>query len=68
MRTAIGGAETMSLAPYLLPANRFGSRPGDVVVTDSLMGGLTDPMTDAEGHVTTYGCTLIASGTGLKVS
>ncbi|UVA79668.1 acetyl-CoA C-acyltransferase [Pandoraea commovens] len=46
--TAIGGgAETMSLAPYLLPANRFGSRPGDVVATDSLMGGLTDPMTGA---------------------
>ncbi|VVD78561.1 acetyl-CoA C-acyltransferase [Pandoraea anhela] len=44
--TAIGGgAETMSLAPYLLPANRFGSRPGDVVATDTLMGGLTDPMT-----------------------
>ncbi|AKM30671.1 acetyl-CoA acetyltransferase [Pandoraea faecigallinarum] len=44
--TAIGGgAETMSLAPYLLPANRFGSRPGDLVATDMLMGGLTDPMT-----------------------
>ncbi|GAB3629592.1 acetyl-CoA acetyltransferase [Pandoraea terrae] len=40
-----GGAETMSLAPYLLPAHRFGSRPGDVVATDTLMGGLTDPMT-----------------------
>ncbi|ODP35370.1 acetyl-CoA C-acyltransferase [Pandoraea sp. ISTKB] len=44
--TAIGGgAETMSLAPYLLPANRFGTRPGDVIATDTLMGGLTDPMT-----------------------
>lgn len=40
-----GGAETMSLAPYLLPARRFGTRPGDVVAADSLMGGLTDPMT-----------------------
>ncbi|AJC15548.1 acetyl-CoA C-acyltransferase [Pandoraea sputorum] len=43
--TAIGGgAETMSLAPYMLPAHRFGSRPGDVVAVDTLMGGLTDPM------------------------
>ncbi|VVE69707.1 acetyl-CoA acetyltransferase [Pandoraea anapnoica] len=40
-----GGAETMSLAPYMLPAHRFGSRPGDVVAVDTLMGGLTDPMT-----------------------
>lgn len=45
-RLAIGGgAETMSLAPYILPARRFGTRPGDVVAADSLIGGLTDPMT-----------------------
>ena len=42
-----GGAETMSLAPYLLPAHRFGAHPGDVVAADTLMGGLIDPMTGA---------------------
>ncbi len=38
-----GGMESMSRAPYLLPAMRAGSRLGDAKATDSIIGdGLTD--------------------------
>jgi len=38
-----GGAESMSRANYWLPSARWGSKMGDQVVTDSLIGALSDP-------------------------
>jgi acetyl-CoA C-acetyltransferase len=38
-----GGAENMSRAPYSMPAARFGSRMGDTVVLDMMVGALNDP-------------------------
>jgi len=38
-----GGAECMSRAPFLAPATRWGSRMGDSVLVDTLLGALTDP-------------------------
>ena len=38
-----GGAESMSRAPYWLPALRWGARLNDTVATDVLVGALTDP-------------------------
>jgi len=38
-----GGAESMSRAPYLVPAARFGAKMGDAVMIDGLTGALTDP-------------------------
>lgn len=38
-----GGAESMSRAPYLTSAPRFGVRMGDVTATDMLLGALHDP-------------------------
>ena len=38
-----GGAETMSRAPHLVSAARFGQKMGDAVMTDHLTGCLTDP-------------------------
>jgi len=38
-----GGAESMSRAPYLVPAARFGAKMGDAVMVDGLTGALTDP-------------------------
>jgi acetyl-CoA C-acetyltransferase len=38
-----GGAESMSRAPYLVPAARFGVKMGDTVMVDGLTGALTDP-------------------------
>jgi acetyl-CoA C-acetyltransferase len=38
-----GGAESMSRAPYLVPAARFGAKMGDAALVDSLTGALTDP-------------------------
>ncbi|HWA11697.1 MAG TPA: acetyl-CoA C-acyltransferase family protein [Burkholderiales bacterium] len=38
-----GGAESMSRANYWLPSARWGSKMGDQVVMDSLVGALSDP-------------------------
>ena len=38
-----GGAESMSRAPYLVPAARFGAKMGDAALVDGLTGALTDP-------------------------
>ncbi len=38
-----GGAENMSRGPYLSLSNRFGSRMGDAVLIDMMMGALHDP-------------------------
>ncbi|AWB22744.1 acetyl-CoA C-acyltransferase [Methylobacterium currus] len=38
-----GGAESMSRAPHLIQAARFGQKMGDVAATDHLTGILTDP-------------------------
>ncbi|MBJ7264217.1 MAG: acetyl-CoA C-acyltransferase family protein [Burkholderiaceae bacterium] len=38
-----GGAESMSRAPYIAPAHRFGARMGDSVMLDMMTGALSDP-------------------------
>ncbi|AET89354.1 3-ketoacyl-CoA thiolase [Burkholderia sp. SFA1] len=38
-----GGAESMSRAPYIMPAARFGQRMGDARVIDMMVGALNDP-------------------------
>ena len=38
-----GGAESMSRAPYLAPAARWGSRMGDAKMVDMMIGALHDP-------------------------
>lgn len=38
-----GGAESMSNAPYLLPAARWGARMGDMKGIDMMVGALHDP-------------------------
>jgi len=38
-----GGVESMSRAPYWLPAMRWGARLNDVTAVDVLVGALTDP-------------------------
>ncbi|PLC50995.1 acetyl-CoA C-acyltransferase [Pollutimonas subterranea] len=41
---AIGaGAESMSRAPYIAPAHRWGARMGDSVLLDMMTGALADP-------------------------
>ena len=48
--TAIaGGAESMSRAPYLVPAHRWGQKIGDATMVDSLLGTLNDPF--GNGHM-----------------
>src|SRR5690606_37199484 len=44
-----GGAESMSRAPYALPAARFGAKMGDVQMLDMMVGALTCPM--GTGHM-----------------
>ncbi len=44
-----GGAENMSLAPYMIPAARWGQKMGDVAVTDMLLGTLNCPF--GTGHM-----------------
>ncbi len=44
-----GGAESMSRAPYSLPATRWGQRMGDATATDMLLGALHDPF--GHGHM-----------------
>ena len=38
-----GGAESMSRAPYIAPAARFGQRMGDMRFVDMMLGALHDP-------------------------
>ncbi|TDY19924.1 acetyl-CoA acetyltransferase /3-ketoacyl-CoA thiolase [Paraburkholderia sp. BL6665CI2N2] len=38
-----GGAESMSRAPYTVPAARFGQRMGDAKLVDMMLGALHDP-------------------------
>lgn len=38
-----GGAESMSRAPYVMPAARFGQRMGDARIVDMMVGALNDP-------------------------
>lgn len=38
-----GGAESMSRAPYLAPAARWGARMGDAKLLDMMLGALHDP-------------------------
>jgi acetyl-CoA C-acetyltransferase len=41
---AVGaGAESMSRAPYIVPAQRWGARMGDSAMLDMMTGALTDP-------------------------
>ena len=47
-----GGAESMSRAPYSSATQRFGSRMGDVKLTDMLTGALTDPLNDVHMGIT----------------
>jgi acetyl-CoA C-acetyltransferase len=44
-----GGAETMSRAPYLDQATRWGARMGDAKLLDMLLGALNDPF--GGGHM-----------------
>jgi acetyl-CoA C-acetyltransferase len=45
----VGGMESMSNAPYLLPGARFGFRMGDVQAVDAMThDGLTNPFTDKQ--------------------
>ncbi|MDH4556210.1 acetyl-CoA C-acyltransferase [Pseudomonas sp. BN417] len=39
-----GGAESMSLAPYLVPSARWGARMGDSKMLDFMLGALQDPL------------------------
>jgi acetyl-CoA C-acetyltransferase len=47
-----GGAESMSRAPYWLPAARFGAKMGDAVMEDPMMGALTCPIGDTHMGIT----------------
>jgi acetyl-CoA C-acetyltransferase len=38
-----GGAESMSRAPYIAPAQRWGARMGDATMLDMMTGALSDP-------------------------
>ncbi|WP_323716264.1 acetyl-CoA C-acyltransferase family protein [Paracoccus aminovorans] len=44
-----GGAESMSRAPYAVPAARFGAKMGEVQMLDMMTGALTCPM--GTGHM-----------------
>jgi acetyl-CoA C-acetyltransferase len=47
-----GGAESMSRAPYSMPAARFGQRMGDSRLVDMLVGALNDPFQSIHMGVT----------------
>jgi len=47
-----GGAESMSRAPYLAPAARWGSRMGDAKMIDMMLGALHDPFHNIHMGVT----------------
>ncbi|MDE0591406.1 acetyl-CoA C-acyltransferase family protein [Halocynthiibacter sp. C4] len=44
-----GGAESMSRAPYILPSARWGSKMGDAVAQDMMLGALNCPF--GTGHM-----------------
>ncbi|NKB43221.1 MAG: acetyl-CoA C-acyltransferase [Alphaproteobacteria bacterium] len=44
-----GGAECMSQAPYIAPAQRWGQKMGDAAMVDTLLGALNDPF--GNGHM-----------------
>ncbi|MDR5771702.1 MULTISPECIES: beta-ketothiolase BktB [unclassified Caballeronia] len=58
-----GGAESMSRAPYVMPAARFGQRMNDARVVDMMLGALNDPFdkihmgVTAENVANKYGIT-----------
>lgn len=58
-----GGAESMSRAPYVMPAARFGQRMGDARIVDMMLGALNDPFdkihmgVTAENVASKYGIT-----------
>ena len=47
-----GGAESMSRSNYWLPSARWGSKMGDQVVMDSMIGALSDPFDSSHMGVT----------------
>lgn len=47
-----GGAESMSRAPYWLPAMRWGARLNDATAIDALVAAVTDPFDDVHMGVT----------------
>jgi acetyl-CoA C-acetyltransferase len=47
-----GGAESMSRAPYIAPAARFGQRMGDARMIDMMLGALNDPFQSIHMGVT----------------
>jgi acetyl-CoA C-acetyltransferase len=47
-----GGVESMSRAPYWLPAMRWGARLNDAKALDALVGSVTDPFEDVHMGVT----------------
>jgi len=47
-----GGAESMSRAQYWLPGLRWGQRMGDGVVTDAMVGAVSDPFNGCHMGVT----------------
>ena len=47
-----GGAESMSRAPYWLPAMRWGARLNDAAAVDVLVGALTDPFEEIHMAIT----------------
>lgn len=52
-QVAIGaGAESMSCAPYLAPAQRWGARMGDAALIDMMTGALSDPLANVHMGVT----------------
>ncbi len=47
-----GGAESMSRAPYHVPAMRWGQRMGDGATVDAMVGALTDPFASCHMGIT----------------
>ena len=47
-----GGVESMSRAPYWLPAMRWGARLNDARAIDALVGAVTDPFEDVHMGIT----------------
>jgi acetyl-CoA C-acetyltransferase len=47
-----GGAESMSRAPYVVPAARWGQRMGNAAMTDAMVATLTDPFGNVHMGVT----------------
>lgn len=47
-----GGVESMSRAPYWLPAMRWGARLNDATAIDALVGSLTDPFDNVHMGIT----------------